>query len=626
MPSTAEDLVLLLAREYINDTQIKRVKEIVSSEEVDWDLVFSYSIKHGVASFVYRHFNEALRGLKGQLPSDTRLKLFVRYYHVLFNSVVTYRALQQITEEFHKNNMNYLILKGILCARLVYNHWGMRPFGDIDIWIKNEQSGLAQEILQELGYKQYYVVGGRKESMPIPAAFNQFCRQNYMHTFPFKNGEFYCEYESVYNYLKESGYELSDVNDFPWLKNSLQLNRTISVELHHRLIMPSSPYNFSESTVYSRASEYEVEKNRKVRSLCLEDFFLYLCEHLYREALQKVHIMDGSELQLIRFCDIYEFWIKHQDRLSLNSLVETIREWNLEKPVFYSLFYTKLLYDTPEFDELLLKVKPSSLDFLNRFYPNNKFGPIQYTWKSSFRDRLFRYNGKEAMQIINEHYKDMVLSIPILELGDSINYSSQEIETIRIIETLAPKWHPLSTHLQLGYPPRDENDISGKIIVLWDIHNIYFNIVVRDDKIVPNRDDTTAFLYDQDAVRLLFYDVKGKSQSYFFLFLSDSRAICVKQDTFSLTTFELPFERIHEVDVNMIYNTNGYELNITFPFSLLGITPEIGTVVEFDVELHDCDNRTEGVKTILAWAGGQRNPQIRGELLLQDAVVAIGSQ
>lgn len=61
-------------------------------------------------------------------------------------------VLKEVLADFRQEKIDVLVLKGAALSHTVYPEIGLRPMRDIDLLLRKEQAGLAQEILIERGF------------------------------------------------------------------------------------------------------------------------------------------------------------------------------------------------------------------------------------------------------------------------------------------------------------------------------------------------------------------------------------------------------------------------------------------------------------------------------------------
>lgn len=152
----------------------------------------------------------------------------------------------------------------------------------------------------------------------------------------------------------------------------------------------------------------------------------------------------------------------------------------------------------------------------------------------------------------------------------------------------------------------------------------YLTVQVKDDIVASSESDARGFFYDQDAIRLYFRGHDG-IRTLFIVLKPDHQdgAICLTQDTMRDVLFIANVTENSRVLANMF--DNGYQIKARIPWLAMDLRPAAGDVIAFDLELYDCDDRLDGVKTVLAWAGRERRNEydasVFGSIKLSEASI-----
>ena len=135
-----------------------------------------------------------------------------------------------------------------------------------------------------------------------------------------------------------------------------------------------------------------------------ENFLLYLCIHLYREATMVLQIMSGTDLTLYKFMDVHFFILSKRDSLNWDNLHREAEVLGRVKEVYYTLYYVEELYPGTIAEEILLNFKPEITEFLDEYRGRDNTDEI-YKWNASFKERVLNYEHKfETMQNLSGEY------------------------------------------------------------------------------------------------------------------------------------------------------------------------------------------------------------------------------
>lgn len=261
------------------------------------------------------------------------------------------RAISFVSKMFCNANFEYAFLKGAFLIPSIYEK-GLRQSGDIDILIEERNIDKCQKILVDNGFVQ-----GNLKNGEIQAATRTeiiMSRMNYGETIPF--------YKKT-----QDNYIVIDINfslDYKPAEDNMiireMLKKTIDVPLNDTFL----------------------------KTLCLSDFIIHLCMHLYKEAATYDWVLRRSDLNLYKFSDINVIFHEKVTKAIYGEIIEKIHEYGVEKECYYALFYTAEIYnnltDILEYSILLEKIKPDNLDYLHQI-----IDPMQkkiYTYDMSFKE------------------------------------------------------------------------------------------------------------------------------------------------------------------------------------------------------------------------------------------------
>jgi predicted nucleotidyltransferase len=118
--------------------------------ESDWSEFIKLSSLHGVAPILYKLLQT--QRSKNNIPGWVIRKLRVLY---VLNATKQNDMLNEFSKVFRKLNgdgVSFIVLKGPHLAEVVYRDWALRPMGDLDILVNEEDLSKASSSLQEIGY------------------------------------------------------------------------------------------------------------------------------------------------------------------------------------------------------------------------------------------------------------------------------------------------------------------------------------------------------------------------------------------------------------------------------------------------------------------------------------------
>ncbi len=138
-------LVLLFSKALSNDSGI----EINYPIDLDWEILYKEASRHNIAAFVFPYIN------KGDCPEKIYIQWKEQANMVLRKEILFDAERQTILKEFESNNIDYILLKGIVLKNF-YPMKGVRDFTDNDILTREEDKEKIRKVMEQLGYTRVY--------------------------------------------------------------------------------------------------------------------------------------------------------------------------------------------------------------------------------------------------------------------------------------------------------------------------------------------------------------------------------------------------------------------------------------------------------------------------------------
>lgn len=328
---------------------------------------FLYPKNEKVLRLAYQHGIGLIIGSIMQLDRKERLvnhilaqKNVKRYYEnfIHFNPV---------SQELEKDNIKYIITKGVYIAKKAYLDEGYRSSEDLDVIIKREDYSKVKEFLLLHGYKQAIYDQERKEIV-------EFSRQQEL---------FYLSFtQQSAPFLKITGNDLVPV---------------VNIDLNFSIYWDKNQeWNIDKLINNAQVFKY---KGYKVKTFQDEYMLLHMCLHAYYD-LNSVYVLYKSySYRLKYFADIYGF-VQHV-KISWEKFQNICIVYKVEKYIMYILFYTaRIFHDKTLLSNMDLEI-PSDF-FLNSFGLANEG---EYVWRENFMERLFCGNREN---LINKYLLDEI--------------------------------------------------------------------------------------------------------------------------------------------------------------------------------------------------------------------------
>ena len=142
--------------------KLQNISQIIDNEvfpiplldEQEWDELLEFIQKQGVLCYIYY----ALKQKKSEsaIPEDWRRKIKLQILHFSKGNIKHLQELEELSLLFEKALTPIIFLKGSHLAFHVYPFPSLRPMGDIDIVVSEDNIQKAIDVLLESGYRSDY--------------------------------------------------------------------------------------------------------------------------------------------------------------------------------------------------------------------------------------------------------------------------------------------------------------------------------------------------------------------------------------------------------------------------------------------------------------------------------------
>lgn len=345
--NNSEQMVLLLSRTDFNGEMNDYINGLISGGNIDWDKFLGLAINHRVNGVIYKK----IRGVQGMSRTVRRALNFI-YISQKERNRCHRDEIQKLSLALEEKGINYAFLKGAVLNTIYYGD-GERISNDTDILVDVRDLTKVIQLCTSLGYIQGEVENGKI----IRATKKEilFAQLNTYETVPLikKTGNAYLPFHEF-----DINFRLGN-DDKSGFSNDLLQN-----------------------TVLSGDDKFFL------RTMTVENFLIYLCIHLYREAVMVYKIAQGADLILYKFMDIHHYIEANRQNISWKKLGEKVIRLDKVKDIFYVLFFTEKLYPGTVDDNILEMFEPEDVRYLDQYRGRDNSDEI-YDWKLDFYERMF---------------------------------------------------------------------------------------------------------------------------------------------------------------------------------------------------------------------------------------------
>lgn len=350
---TNEQNMLILLSRYTMDERAKKEISNIINEDLEWLKILNYSIMNKVTGLVF--YNVVRLGYEDKIPLYIYNQFRYFYYGTIRKNEIFIKEAEKIYKKFSEKNIYCTPLKGAYLLNKLYKDKGSRTVNDLDFLVNIDQINSIYEIMDELGFKQ---------------------------------GDYNKKKNTIENFSREKS--------ITW---QLKLNTIpMFVKLCDSDFVDCVQIDLSYSLDLKRNADIvkKMLKESKDNYLKKEHFFTHLCAHLYKEATGAIWIYSSADLSMIKFCDVREFILNFMSKEDIENAIKFANENNLQKAIYFTIYYLKLLYNDGYESEYLKLIDIDELSFINKFGEDDFDNAFE--WKKSFYDRLFTLNNKDELK------------------------------------------------------------------------------------------------------------------------------------------------------------------------------------------------------------------------------------
>lgn len=304
--SSEDKLLLYCSRLNISEDTKLKVNEILS-EDLDWSYVLEFSARQGISPLLYWNLRKISNDKN--IPSEAIKDLQKMYYSNLARNILLFNELSKILTAFKKTGIDVIVLKGASLAEEIYKNIGLRPMGDIDLLIKEEDLQKAKTELAKLMYSSYA------------------CPTNVHETFQ-------TIIASALTFIRQDG--------------------KISIDVHWDIQPPHSPYKVDVNKLWKNAKPTKIA-GIETLTLAPEDLLQHLCLHVDKH----IHISSKLSANPLRdYCDIAEVTSHFKTTFNWEYFLQNSKSCKIEQPIFEGLSIAKKYFGALIPENFLNELKP----------------------------------------------------------------------------------------------------------------------------------------------------------------------------------------------------------------------------------------------------------------------------
>ena len=305
-----------------NESEITRIDNLLSSD-LDWVEIAGQLLNHRLGGYLYKGLNiEQKNNIPVEIREALRLLVIAQKKENIFN--IEY--LKPILNEFSKNNLHYVALKGLYFNASMYD-MGIRRSNDIDILVPERNLKVLDDILRGFGYIQSFQTEG--ELVEAPKKVKLIQRIKYHDLVPYKK------------YIKGKLHEI-DVNfTFDTVENE------ITQEVFENGIVEYSNNDYC------------------IQGLPFETNLAFLCIHFFREGTNSLWTEGRRDVLLYKIVDIMNVVRKNKNIFDVRKWTDLMKKLNIGHKCYYTFYMLLQFYPNENFIKRILRMlEPDDKSFL----------------------------------------------------------------------------------------------------------------------------------------------------------------------------------------------------------------------------------------------------------------------
>ena len=340
---------------------VKNKEEIIQlmKQKLNWFKILEYAIRHKVAPLMYKNLRDI--ELLKEIPYEIGRLLNTYYYATKERNIYLGEETKKFIKLCEESNVKCSILKGAYLIPCVYKDMGIRTTHDIDCLVSKSDKKIVTKIMNSMGYYQGEFSDDRKTFTPIDRKIEILWNMR-MHNF--------------YPYMKKVDSPFVDLAVF-------DISFALDFKLKTDLVT-----DMLNNLVYN--PECNMYMLNKIH------FFIHLCNHLYKEATTTMYILENNDLNLIKFCDVREYILQKMDEDSLNEAIVFAKKNEIEKCLYFCLYFLKVIYNDGYEDGLIEKIGDLDKKVLNEFGEDEYNNPQIYV--KTFWERFFSFDNSDEIK------------------------------------------------------------------------------------------------------------------------------------------------------------------------------------------------------------------------------------
>ena len=170
------ELLLCCARTQASPQVAARIRELSTTNKLDWDYLLQLARRHAVVPLLYLNLAREVVDL---IPPPFLAKLKLQYQQNAARNAVLTHELCQLIELLSEAGIEAIPYKGPALAQFAYGHPALRRFVDLDLIVRKQDVLRARDLLLDEGYTLSRSLTPVQQDVLLRTQHNlQFARDN----------------------------------------------------------------------------------------------------------------------------------------------------------------------------------------------------------------------------------------------------------------------------------------------------------------------------------------------------------------------------------------------------------------------------------------------------------------
>ena len=290
-----DEIIFLISS--LSEKNISKVQNILQNN-FNYDEFFNFVRKKGVASLIYYNLSKYNSYFK--IPQLYLSELKWEYEKTIIGNILIYKEVLKILNALKDNDIEIILLKGIIFSKTLYENIGLRPLSDVDFLIKEDDVEKLRNILLNSGYEIY----------------------------------------------RDKNFNKIDRGALVFITNKGENNLRVQLDFHWELVNLEplrSDIKWSIESLWQNAEDFNFE-GINVKTLSPEDHILYLIYHnfFHHGGQNLINLIDVIKIVNLKHYLDWKYIIKSAEKLNLQiamylTLMICKKYVNLDDAIFSKL-------------------------------------------------------------------------------------------------------------------------------------------------------------------------------------------------------------------------------------------------------------------------------------------------